>query len=75
MLGKHLGVESAINNLEHDGLDRVRAREEYGFARSVDLSVLALNMHRIGLLLCWKVRELLFFTLFATLFDNPMGVE
>ena len=51
MRGKHPGVESAINNLEHRGLDRVRSKGKSGFARSVALSVLALNIHRIGLLL------------------------
>ena len=41
-------VESAINNLEHRGLDRVRLRR--GFAHTVALSILAANLHRIGLL-------------------------
>ena len=44
-------VESAINNLGHRGLDRIRSRGPAGFARSVALSVVALNIHRIGLLL------------------------
>ncbi len=47
----HPAVESAINNLGHRGLDRVRSRGADGFARAVALSVVALNIHRIGLLL------------------------
>jgi len=48
---RHPAVESAINNLEYRGLDRVRTHGAEGFARTVALSVLALNIHRIGLLL------------------------
>ena len=48
---QHPAVESAIHNLEHRGLDRVRAYGADGFARVVALSVLALNFHRLGLLL------------------------
>ena len=58
MRGKHPGVESAINNLEHRGLDRVRSKGKSGFARSVALSVLALNVHRIGLLLRRKAASI-----------------
>ncbi len=47
----HPAVESAINNLGHRGLDRIRSRGAGGFARSVALSVVAMNIHRIGLLL------------------------
>ena len=47
----HPAVESAINGLEHCGLDRVRSHGADGFARTVALSVLAANLHRIGLLL------------------------
>ena len=43
-------VESAINSLKHRDLDRVRAHGAEGFERTVALSVLALNVHRIGLL-------------------------
>ena len=53
---RHPGVESAINNLEHRGLDRVRSRGAEGFARTVALAVLALNVHRVGLLLQRKER-------------------
>ena len=51
MRRKHPAVESAINNLEHRGLDRVRAHGSGGFERVVGLSVLAFNIHRLGLLL------------------------
>ena len=48
---RHPAVESAINALEHRGLDRVRAHGADGFARTVALSVLAANLHRLGRLL------------------------
>lgn len=51
MRRKHPAVESAINNLEHRGLDRVRAHGAGGFERVVGLSVLAFNIHRLGLLI------------------------
>ena len=53
----HPAVESAIHNLECRGLDRVRSRGPEGFARAVGLSVLALNLHRIGLILQRRERE------------------
>ena len=43
-----LSVKSAINNLEHRGLDRVQAKGREGFARMVALSVASLNVHRLG---------------------------
>lgn len=48
---RHPAVESAINNLEKRGLDRVRTKGAAGFERTVGLSILAANLHRIGLLL------------------------
>ena len=48
---KHSGVESAINSLEHRGLDQVRLRGPAGFELAVGLSVLAQNVHRIGQIL------------------------
>lgn len=57
MRRQHPAVESAINNLEHRGLDRVRAGGAGGFARVVALSIVALNVHRIGLLLRRKLRK------------------
>ena len=53
----HPAVESAINGLEHRGLDRVRSHGADGFARTVALSVLAANLHRIGLLLQKRERK------------------
>ena len=57
MRRQHPAVESAINNLEHRGLDRVLTQGPGGFARVVALSVVALNVHRIGLLLRRKARK------------------
>ena len=52
MCSQHPAVESAINNLEHRGLPRrTRAHGADGFVRMVALSAVALNLHRIGLLL------------------------
>ena len=47
----HPAVESAINNLEQRGLNRVLSRGPDGFERMVGLGVLAANVHRIGLVL------------------------
>ena len=57
MRRQHPAVESAINNLEHRGLDRVLAYGADGFARVVALSVVAFNLHRIGLLLRRRARR------------------
>ena len=57
MRRQHPAVESAINNLGHRGLDRVLAHGAGGFARAVALSVVALNVHRIGLLLRRRERQ------------------
>ena len=54
---KHSGVESAINSLEHRGLDRVRLRGPDGFERAVGLSVLAFNVHRTGQILRERERK------------------
>ena len=54
---QHPAVESAIHCLEHRGRDRVRAYGAEGFARVVALSVLALNLHSLGLLLRCQVRS------------------
>jgi IS5 family transposase len=48
---QHSAVESCINNLEQRGLDRCRAHGRHGFERHVALSVLATNVHRLGLVL------------------------
>ena len=54
---QHPAVESAINHLEHRGLDRVRSRGADGFAHTVALSILAANVHRIGVLVRQRVRD------------------
>ena len=54
---QHPAVESAINNLEHRGLDRVRSHGADGFAHTVALSILAVNLHRIGVLVRRRMRE------------------
>ena len=48
---QHSAVESCINNLEVRGLDRCLSYGKQGFERHVALSVVACNLHRIGLLL------------------------
>ena len=57
MRRQHPAVESAINNLEHRGLDRVRSKGRKGFARSVALAVVALNVHRLGRVLRQQAQE------------------
>ena len=47
---RHPAVKPALNNLEQRGLDRVRTRSTAGFERTVGLSILAANLHRIGLI-------------------------
>ena len=53
----HAAVESAINNLEQRGFDRILAHGADGFERMVGLSVLAANIHRIGTILQRRERE------------------
>ena len=50
---QHPGVESAIHAfaLESHGLDRVRTHGRAGFERTVGISILAANLHRLGRLL------------------------
>ena len=57
MRRQHPAVESAINNLEHRGLDRVRLKGREGFARTVALSVVSLNVHSLGRLVRQQMRE------------------
>ena len=47
----HPVVESAINHLEHHGLDRVLSFGAAGFDRTVALSILGANIHRLGKIL------------------------
>ncbi len=55
---QHPAVESAINHLEHCGLDRVRTHGRRGFERTVALSVLTANTKRLGRLLHKRDRKL-----------------
>ncbi len=48
---QHCAIESGINNLEVRGLDRCLSYGKHGFERHVALSVVACNLHRIGLIL------------------------
>ena len=45
---QHPAIESAINHLEHCGLNRVRSHGRAEFARTVSLSVLSANLKRLG---------------------------
>ena len=54
---QHPVIESAINGLGKRGLDRVRSRGSEGFARTVALAIVAANLHRLGRLLCKRVRK------------------
>ena len=54
---EHPAVESAINNLDQRGLDRVREQGKTGFERVVWMSVLTANCHRTGSLLRDRERE------------------
>lgn len=54
---KHSAVESAINALEHTGLDMCRDHGIEGFKRYVALSIVARNIHRLGCILQEKELE------------------
>jgi transposase, IS5 family len=54
---KHSAVESAINALEHTGLDVCRDHGIEGFKRYVALSIVARNIHRLGCILQEKELE------------------
>jgi len=54
---QHSAVESCINNLESRGLDRCLFYGKQGFERHVGLSIVATNVHRIGLVLQRQERE------------------
>ena len=45
---QHPAIESAINNLNQRGLDRIRTHGLDGFVRTVALGVVAANVHRLG---------------------------
>ena len=54
---QHPAVESAINALEHRGLDRVLLHGRDGFERAVALSILAGNIHQLGRMLQKQARD------------------
>lgn len=54
---QHSAIESCINNLEVRGLNRCLSYGRDGFERHVALSVVACNLHRIGLLLQRDAKE------------------
>ena len=45
---QHSAVESAINALDHHGLDRCPDHGIYGFERYVALGIVGRNLHRLG---------------------------
>ena len=57
MTRTHSRIESNINNLEQRGMDRVLSYGPDGFERMVNLSVLALNVHLLGLRRRERFRE------------------
>lgn len=54
---KHSAIESNINELESNGLDRCPDRGLHGFKRYVGLAVIAYNLHRIGKVLLANDRK------------------
>jgi hypothetical protein len=54
---QHSAVESCINNLEQRGLDRCRSHGKHGFERHVAISIVACNLHRVGLILQRKEKQ------------------
>ncbi len=54
---QHSAVESCINNLYQRGFDRGLSYGKDGFERHVALSVVATNVHRIGLIRQRQERE------------------
>jgi hypothetical protein len=55
---RHSAVESNINQLEHNGLNRCPDRGIDGFERYTALGVLSYNIHRIGTALLEQQRQL-----------------
>ena len=56
---RHPSVESGIHHLQHHGLGRVRTKGAEGFARTVALSIVAANLHTLGVLLQRRERRAL----------------
>ncbi len=53
----HSAVESNINQLEHNGLDRCPDKGIRGYKRYVSLGILSYNLHRLGQVLQQQARE------------------
>jgi hypothetical protein len=56
---QHSAVESAINSLDHHGLDRCLDHGIYGFERYVALGVVGRNLHRLGGIILEKEQKTL----------------
>jgi hypothetical protein len=56
---KHAAVESAINCLEHHGLNRCPDKGIAGFYRYTAIGVLAYNLHKLGNILICQDRKIL----------------
>jgi IS5 family transposase len=54
---QHAAVESAINCLEHHGLNRCPDKGLYGFRRYTALGILAYNLHKLGNILLAQDRK------------------
>ena len=54
---QHPAVESTIHMLACHGLSRIRNRGQTGFARTVALSIVGANLHRLGKLLQQSARK------------------
>ena len=54
---QHPAVEFAVNHLDHHGLDRILSHGADGFKRSVALSILGADTHRLGLILRKQARR------------------
>lgn len=52
----HSGVESNINQLEHNGLDRCPDKGLRNYKRYVSLGILSYNLHRLGKLVLERAR-------------------
>jgi hypothetical protein len=55
---RHSAVESAINSLEHHGLDRCLDHGIDGFKRYVSLAILSRNIYQLGRLILAKERKI-----------------
>jgi hypothetical protein len=54
---KHSGIESAINGLDHCGLERCRDKGFTGYERYVSLAIMGRNLYTLGKILLKKDRE------------------